>query len=112
MLEGNLPTYLQFAKYVYYLCTGENLSDIKSINAKNYFVGRHGNTLIYLVYENDFNKLTRLALNLTLAEHICKENPKKKIIVYAPACFLDEEYLEENQIQFVSIPYNLFQRNN
>lgn len=112
MLEGNLPTYQQFAKYVFYLCTGENISDTKAIKEKNYFVGTHGNTLIYLVYERDYDKLTRLALNLTLAEQIRKDNPKKKVIVYAPACFLDEEYLEEHQIQFVSIPYNLFQRNN
>lgn len=112
MLEGNLPTYLQFAKYVFYLCTGENLSDTKAVDAKKYFVGKHGSTIIYLVYEKDYDKLTRLALNLTLAEQIRKDNPKKKVIVYAPACFLDEEYLEEHQIQFVSIPYNLFQRNN
>lgn len=39
-------------------------------------------------------------------------SPKKKVIVYTPACFLDEEYLEDNQIQFVSIPYNLFHLNN
>ncbi len=112
MLEGNLPTYLQFAKYVYYLCTGENLADTKAVSEKNYFVGKHGSTLIYLVYEKNYEKLSRLALNLTLAEQIRKDNPKKKVIVYAPACFLDEEYLEEHQIQFVSIPYNLFQRNN
>ena len=112
MLEGNLPTYLQFAKYVYYLCTGENLTDTKAVDAKKYFVGKHGSTLIYLVYEKDYDKLTRLALNLSLAEQIRKDNTKKKVIVYAPACFLDEEYLEEHQIQFVSIPYNLFQRNN
>ncbi len=112
MLDGKLPTYQQFAKYVYYLCTGENLADTKAINEKKYFVGIHGNAIIYLVYKQNYEELTRLALNLTLAEQIKKDYPKKKVIVYAPACFLDEEYLEENQIQFVSIPYNLFQRNN
>lgn len=112
LLDGKLPTYLQFAKYVYYLCTGENLADTKAVNEKDYFVGKHGSTLIYLVYTKDYDKLSRLALNLSLAEKIRKDNPKKKVIVYAPACFLDEEYLEEHQIQFVSIPYNLFQRNN
>ncbi|MGA7723434.1 MAG: site-specific DNA-methyltransferase [Ignavibacteriaceae bacterium] len=112
MLDGKLPTYKQFAKYVYYLCTGENLVDTKAINEKNYFVGKSGSAIIYLVYKQNYEQLTRLALNLTLAEQIKKAYPKKKVIVYAPACFLDEEYLEENQIQFVSIPYNLFQRNN
>jgi adenine-specific DNA-methyltransferase len=34
MLSGKLPTYKQFAKYVYYLCTGENLENEKGINEK------------------------------------------------------------------------------
>ena len=51
-----------------------------------------------------------MALNLDIAEKIIADQPDKKRIVYAPACFLDEEYMEANQIEFVSIPYNLFQR--
>ena len=111
LLNGKLPTYLQFAKYVYYLCTGESLKNIKSVSEKNYFVGIYGITLIFLVYTDEYSKLSRLALNLSLAEQIRKNNPNKKAVVYAPACFLDEEYLDEHQIEFVGIPYNLFQRN-
>ena len=61
-------------------------------------------------YKQDYEALTRMALNLEVAERIIAEQPDKKRIVYAPACFLDEEYMESNQIEFVSIPYNLFQR--
>jgi hypothetical protein len=32
--------------------------------------------------------------------------------LHAPACFLEEEYLQEKNIEFVGIPYNLFKRNN
>lgn len=112
LLEGKLPTYLQFAKYVHHICTGENLSDSKKVDASKFYVSTLGNTVIYLVYKQDYSELSRLALNLSLAEQIRKDHPKKKVIVYAPACFLDEDYLEEHQIHFVSIPYNLFQRNN
>lgn len=111
MLAGQLPTYKQFAKYVYYLCTGENLDKEESINEENYYVGEFGKQAIYLVYKQDYDTLTRLALNLSMAERIKKEQPGKKRIVYAPSCFLDEEYLTENQIEYVGIPYNLFQRN-
>lgn len=111
MLAGQLPTYKQFAKYVYYLCTGENLNKEDSINEETYFVGEFGKQSIYLVYKQDYETLTRLALNLSMAERIKKEQPSKKRIVYAPSCFLDEEYLTENQIEYVGIPYNLFQRN-
>jgi len=111
MLAGQLPTYKQFAKYVYYLCTGENLEAEDKINEAEYYVGEYGKQAIYLVYKQDYETLTRLALNLTLAEKIKQQQPGKKRIVYAPSCFLDEEYLTDNQIEYVGIPYNLFQRN-
>ena len=110
MLSGQLPTYKQFAKYVYYLCTGENLEAEDKINEAEYYVGEYGKQAIYLVYKQDYETLTRLALNLTLAEKIKEQQPGKKRIVYAPSCFLDEEYLTDNQIEYVGIPYNLFQR--
>lgn len=111
LLEGNLPEYKVFAKYIYYLCTGENLKEENKISEKRFFVGNFGKQAVYLIYKKDFEKLTRMALNLEIAEKIIAEQPDKKRIVYAPACFLDEEYMEANQIEFVSIPYNLFQRN-
>ena len=116
LLSGNLPTFKQFADYVYYLCTGENIKKSSPATGKGgfethpYFVGEHGNSVIYLVYKQDFDELTRMALNLTLAEKIIVEHPKKKIIVYAPACFLEEDYMKEKNIDYVGIPYNLFRR--
>ena len=110
MLEGQLPTYEQFAKYIYYLGTGEHLADAQNINAENHFVGTHGAKAFYLIYEQDVETLTRLALNLSIAEDIVKNSPNKRRVIYAPACFLDSDYMEEKQIEFVSIPYNLFER--
>ena len=110
MLEGQLPTYEQFAKYIYYLGTGEHLADAHNINAENHFVGTHGAKAFYLIYEQDVETLTRLALNLSIAEDIVKNSPNKRRVIYAPACFLDSDYMEEKQIEFVSIPYNLFER--
>ncbi len=110
MLDGQLPTYEQFAKYIYYLGTGEHLADAININDKNHFVGNHGAKAFYLIYEQDVETLTRLALNLSIAEDIVKNSPNKRRVIYAPACFLDSDYMEEKQIEFVSIPYNLFER--
>ena len=111
LLSGVLPTYKQFAKYVYYLCTGEYLKDEAKIDEKTYFVGLHKQQAIYLVYKKNYDELTKLALNLPLAESILKAHKGKKCIVYAPACFLDEDYLQEKNIDFVGIPYNLFRKN-
>ena len=111
MLDGELPTYNQFAEYVFYLATGGHLADKENINSENYFVGTEGSQAIYLIYEQDFDKLTRMALTLDIAEQIIAHSPGKRRTVFAPSCFLDEDYMTEKQIEFVSVPYNLFERN-
>ena len=53
-----------------------------------------------------------------MLENTIRINGDKKInekydgkkIVYAPACYLDDEYLEQYNITFVGIPFNLFER--
>ncbi|MFH1365923.1 MAG: site-specific DNA-methyltransferase [Patescibacteria group bacterium] len=109
ILAGKLPTYEDFAKYVFYLATGKNHPDEKKIKEKDYFVGKLNNESIYLLYKKDINILKNLSITLDWAEQINKKNSGKKI-VYAPACFLDDEYLERFNIQFVSIPYNLLEK--
>lgn len=110
MLDGQLPKYQQFAKYVFYLCTGKNLSQDSQINPGDYLVASLKNFSIHLIYVQDFDKLTKLALTLKIAEQILKKFPGKRHVVYAPACFLDYDYMMDNQIEFVSIPYNLYQK--
>ena len=109
ILNGDLPTYNEFAKYVYYLAAGKTMDNEESINEKNYFVGKINSETVYLIYEKDTEKLKKLAITLDWAEEVNKKDNGKKI-VYAPACFLDEEYLERFNISFVSIPYNLFEK--
>lgn len=112
MLDGDLPTYQQFAEYVYYLATGGHLADKSKVDASKHFVGMEGGQAVYLIYEQDMDKLTRLALTLQIAESIVKHSPGKRRVVFAPSCFLDEEYMSAMQIEFVSVPYNLFERKN
>ena len=110
MLDGELPTYQQFAEYVFYLTTGGYLAEKQNINPEKHFVGIEGSQAIYLIYEQDYDKLTRLALTLDIAEDIIKNSPGKRRTIFAPSCFLDEDYMQEKQIEFVSVPYNLFER--
>jgi adenine-specific DNA-methyltransferase len=109
ILSGKLPSYKEFAKYVYYLATGKTMNNEKLINEKDYFVGKINGESVYLIYEKDKNKLKSLAITLDWAQKIYKKDKGKKII-YAPACFLDEEYLEKFNIHFVNIPYSLFEK--
>lgn len=109
ILSGKLPSYKEFARYVFYLATGKNHPDEKKIKEIDYFVGRSGDESVHLLYKNDLNVLRTLAITLEWATKINKRNKGKKV-VYAPACFLDDETLTKFNIQFVSIPYNLFER--
>jgi adenine-specific DNA-methyltransferase len=110
MLEGDLPSYQQFAEYVYYLATGGHLADKTKVDPENHFVGMESGQAVYLIYQQDMDKLSRLALTLQIAEKIVKHSPGKRRVVFAPSCFLDEEYMTAMQIEFVSVPYNLFER--
>jgi len=108
ILSGKLPTFEQVAKYVFYLATGQTPKD-KDINGKKYLAGKIDHTEVYLLYKQDMEELQQLALTFDWAKEISKGNSNKKI-VYAPACFLDDEYMEKFNMKFVSIPYNLFER--
>ncbi|OGT68278.1 MAG: hypothetical protein A3H43_02885 [Gammaproteobacteria bacterium RIFCSPLOWO2_02_FULL_42_9] len=109
ILMGKLPTYKEFAKYVYYLATGKNHPDEKKIKEEYSFVGKTDHQSVYLVYEKNADALKKLAITLDWAQKTHKKDSNKKI-VYAPACYLDDEALEQFNIKFVSIPYNLFER--
>jgi adenine specific DNA methylase Mod len=110
LLSGKLPTYTEFAKYVYYLATGKNHPDEKKIKEKASFVGEAQNESIYLIYEKDMDALKKLAITLDWAQKTHEKDNGKKV-VYAPACYLDDEMLDQYNIKFVSIPYNLFEHN-
>lgn len=108
ILSGKLPAYTKFAKYVYYLATGHNHPKEKDIKEKQGFVGKSEHESIYLLYEKDMSMLKKLAITLDWVRETNKKDSGKKI-VYAPACYLDEETLDQFNIKFVSIPYNLFE---
>ena len=110
LLEGKkLPTFKEFAKYVYYLATGKNHPDEAKINEKTSLVGKGDSATIYLLYTQDREALKKLAITLDWAQKTHEKDSGKKI-VYAPACYLDDEALDQYGIKFVSIPYNLFER--
>lgn len=109
LLSGKLPTYNEFAKYVYYLATGKNHPDEKKISERQAFAGKGEHETIYLIYKPSMDELKKLAITLDWAQTTHEKDEGRKI-VYAPACYLDDVMLEQFNIKFVSIPYNLFER--
>lgn len=109
LLSGKLPTYKEFAKYVYYLATGKNHPDESKIKETDGFVGKGDGASVYLLYKPNVEALKNMAVTLDWAQRIDTKDKGRKV-VYAPACYLDEEMLERYNITFVGIPYNLFER--
>lgn len=75
---------------------------------KDWFVAKAPGMSIYLQYKDNLDELMKLALTMDIAENWKKAHPQERIIVYSPACFLEEDYLRDSRIEFVSIPYGLY----
>lgn len=109
LLSGkNLPTWDSFAKYAHYLATGKPVEEVKKPKESWEIVSGTKGTGVYLIYKDKIEDLKNLAITRDWLESI--KDKKGKKIVYAPACFLDKEVLDEYEISFVQIPFNLFSR--
>jgi hypothetical protein len=76
-------------------------------------IERFPDDFMFELTKNEKDELVTNCDRLSVLKHSEKIKTKqsgKKRIVYAPSCFLDEDYLTDNQIEYVDIPYNLFQR--
>ena len=109
LLKGkNLPSFKEFARYLFYTATGEEFSE-KAINEKTGFIGESRNYEVYLFYKPDLEWLKNNALTL----EICKSLPKfkgKKKLVFAPAKYVDDVTLLEHRIDFCQLPYEIYRR--
>ncbi|HRN79085.1 MAG TPA: site-specific DNA-methyltransferase [Ferruginibacter sp.] len=110
LLRGkNLPSYTEFARYLFYTATGEEFNE-KAINEKTGFIGESKNYEVYLFYKADIDWLKKNALTLEL----CKSLPKfknKQRLVFAPAKYVDDHTLLDYRIDFCQLPYEIYRLN-
>lgn len=107
LLRGkNLPSYTEFARYLFYTATGEEFNE-KAINKKTGFIGESKNYEVYLFYKAELDWLKKNALTLEL----CKSLPKfknKQRLVFAPAKYVDDHTLLDYRIDFCQLPYEIY----
>lgn len=107
LLRGkNLPSYTEFARYLFYTATGEEFNE-KAINEKTGFIGESKNYEAYLFYKADIDWLKKNALTLEL----CKSLPKfknKQRLLFAPAKYVDDHTLLDYRIDFCQLPYEIY----
>lgn len=107
LLRGkNLPSYTEFARYLFYTATGEEFNE-QAINEKTGFIGESKNYEVYLFYKAELDWLKKNALTLEL----CKSLPKfknKQRLVFAPAKYVDDHTLLDYRIDFCQLPYEIY----
>ena len=107
LLKGkNLPSYKEFARYLFYTATGEEFNE-KAINEKTGFIGESKNYEVYMFYKPDIEWLKKNSLTLD----DCKALPKfvsKKRLVFAPAKYVDDTTLDIFRIDFCQLPYEIY----
>jgi len=107
ILRGeNLPSFEEFAKYLFYTATGEEF-DPSQINEETNYIGTSKDYEIYLFYKPDIDYLKSTALTLDRAKSLGKHKDKKRL-VFAPAKFVDNHTLTDLRIEFSQLPFEIY----
>jgi len=107
ILRGeNLPSFEEFAKYLFYTATGEEF-DPSQINEETNFIGTSKDYEVYLFYKPDIDYLKSTALTLDRVKSLGKHNGKKRL-VFAPAKFVDNHTLTDLRIEFSQLPFEIY----
>jgi adenine-specific DNA-methyltransferase len=107
ILEGSaLPDYESLASYVFFTATGEEF-DVKKIDKKTWFIGESRHHDVFLLYEQNAEKLKQLALTLDVARALPSVSGKPKL-VFAPTKYLDPYFLTSLRITFQQLPYQIY----
>ncbi|AEJ38632.1 Site-specific DNA-methyltransferase (adenine- specific) [Sulfobacillus acidophilus TPY] len=108
LLSGDaLPPYAELARYVFYTATGEPFQADRLVQ-RRWFIGESREYEVYLLYRPDLEALKSLALTLEFAQALGRPTTPKKRLVFAPANFLPEAYLEEYRIEYAQLPYDIY----
>lgn len=109
MLDGkDLPSWEALAGYVFFTATGEEF-DTEKIDREKGFIGTSRDLDVFMIYEQDIEKLKDMALNLDLARAIAQHSRRCKL-VFAPTKYLDQDYLERLGMEFCQLPFEIYQR--
>jgi adenine-specific DNA-methyltransferase len=113
ILEGSrLPSYLDLARYVFYIATGEEFLP-EQVNENKHFIGESKEYEVYLFYKPDLDYLKSTALTLEVAKALGDYNGKKKL-VFAPTKYLDlndSELLAKHglkDIEYCQLPFEIY----
>ena len=113
ILSGEtLPEYKTLAPVLFHMATNETL-DVASIKPNKHYVGATEHEVVWMIYQSDLDwlKSDAAALTLSKAKEIAATDPKKDHLVFAPARFVSQKVLKEEnlKVKFVPFPDALYQ---
>jgi len=107
LLDGShLPSWEKLAGYIFFTATGQEF-DPAEINRETGLIGRTRSHDVFLLYEPDVEKLKNLALTLSGARTL--PTGTRRRLVFAPAKYLDPEFLQEYRIDFQQLPFQIYE---
>ncbi|MCY4170971.1 MAG: site-specific DNA-methyltransferase [Bacteroidetes bacterium] len=107
LIDGtHLPSWNNLSSYIFFTATGQEF-DPTIINRDTGFIGETASHDVFLIYEPHVDKLKNLALSLSEARAL-PSGPKRKL-VFAPAKYLDREFLHKYNIDFQQLPFQIYE---
>lgn len=107
ILRGeNLPSYEEFARYLFYTATGEEFNE-SAINLQTGFIGESSSHEVYLFYKPDLEWLKQNALTLNMVNELPAYKGKRRLI-FAPVKYVDDETCRYFNIDFCQLPYEIY----
>ncbi len=106
-----LPPYDALGSALFHMATSRAL-DQTTINAAAFYLGESEANHVWLIYKDDLEwlKTPDAALTLAFARKIAKARTDKPHLVFAPARFVSQKMLADQQlpVEFVPLPFALY----
>ncbi len=112
VLSGEtLPPYAGLGAALFHMATNHAL-DPAAVREEDFYLGSNGGQHVWLIYKSDLDwlKSPDAALTLARAKAFAATDPEKRHLVFAPARFVSQKMLAEQNIpvEFVPLPFALY----
>ncbi len=108
LLAGkSLPVYTELARYLFYTATGEEFKPEK-VNESTNFIGSTDDFDVYAYYKPDLSYLKTTALTLDEARTLRSKVGSKPLLVFAPTKYVEQQTLDELNITFCQLPFEIY----
>lgn len=112
LLAGkSLPSYSDLARYLFYTATGEEFKPDALDESSNY-VGKTDQFDVYMYYKPDLAYLKTTALTLDTARALREKAGSRPLLVFAPTKYVEQQTLDELNITFCQLPFEIYRLKN